>query len=715
MTTRLEDNFSKKDRNALAKRGVHSVADLFRFFPRRYLVPGESTRLGELPLGETAIIQAEVIKVGTRRMKQRKGTITEVIVHDGQQSMKIAFFNQHWLDGLLTPGLTVVFGGKVESYRGQLTLSSPVWLNRTEDDHEWTPDDLNSPFPIYPVVKGIAQSRLWNAIKTLLRVAGSEQFDDPLPKGMREQFGLPDLRTAFEDMHRPRRIEDVERARLRWKWEEALALQTEFASRKATYSQLQAPPLLEVGPKSRRFDQSLPFELTASQSAVGEEIAADLAGSAPMHRLLHGDVGSGKTVVALRAMLTAVDSGAQAAMLAPTEVLATQHFHSIERLLGEQMALSPLLAGDDQVTVALMTGSMPARERRELALDLATGNIDIVVCTHALLSESTMFENLGLIVVDEQHRFGVEQREAMRAKGGMNTPHTLVMSATPIPRTVAMTVFADLDVSTLTEMPAGSKNIATHVVPIVDQPTWYARVRQLMDQTAEAGRGVFVVFPRIEPMDVEDPESGSVIGQKQGIEEISQKLRESPELSERRFGLLHGRMSTAEKDRVLADFVSGQIEILVSTTVIEVGVDVPRATMMVIVEAENFGVAQLHQLRGRVGRDGSPATCFLLTELSESNDSYGRLQAVAATLDGFELAEYDLDSRGEGDVLSASQWGGSSLRHLSILRDSHIVAEAKKIAEHIVSVDPELEAVPALRAFIRRVLPADDAHFIEAG
>ena len=259
MTTRLEDNFSKKDRNALAKRGVHSVADLFRFFPRRYLVPGESTRLGELPLGETAIIQAEVIKVGTRRMKQRKGTITEVIVHDGQQSMKIAFFNQHWLEKAMSPGLTVVFGGKVESYRGQLTLASPVWLNRTEDDHEWTPDDLNSPFPIYPVVKGIAQSRLWNAIKTLLRVAGSEQFDDPLPKGMREQFGLPDLRTAFEDMHRPRRIEDVERARLRWKWEEALALQTEFASRKATYSQLQAPPLLEVGPKSRRFDQSLPF------------------------------------------------------------------------------------------------------------------------------------------------------------------------------------------------------------------------------------------------------------------------------------------------------------------------------------------------------------------------------------------------------------------------------------------------------------------------
>ena len=436
---------------------------------------------------------------------------------------------------------------------------------------------------------------------------------------------------------------------------------------------------------------------------------------AAYHRLLHGDVGSGKTLVALRAMLTAVDSGAQAAMLAPTEVLAAQHYHSIQSLLHEQMALSPLLSDDDQVTVALMTGSMPAKERRGLALDLVAGNIDIVVGTHALLSESTMFAALGLIVVDEQHRFGVEQREAMRAKGGETTPHTLVMSATPIPRTVAMTVFADLDISTLDEMPAGPKDIATHVVPIVEQPAWYARVRELMRQTVEDERGVFVVFPRIEPMDIEDPESGEVLGQKQGIEDITRKLQETPELSDKKFGLLHGRMSAAEKDRVLADFVRGDIEILVSTTVIEVGVDVARATMMVIIEAENFGVAQLHQLRGRVGRDGSSAMCFLLTEMSETDESYGRLQAVAETLDGFALAEYDLEARGEGDVLSGSQWGGSSLRHLSILRDSEIVAEAKTIAEQIVAIDPTLEAVPALKAFIRRVLPEDDAHFIEAG
>lgn len=715
MTTRLEDNFRKADRTHLAKRGVHSVTDLLRFFPRRYLVPGERTELGELPLGETAIIQAEVIRVETRRMKQRKGTITEVIVHDGKQSMKIAFFNQYWLEKSLKPGLTVVFGGKVESFRGQLTLASPVWLNRTEDDHEWTPEDLNSPFPIYPAVKGIAQSRLWSSIKTLLTVAGDEEFEDPLPKGLREAHELPDLRTALEDMHRPRKIEDVERARLRWKWEEALALQTEFASRKATLAAEKATPLLTQGAKSRRFDDDLPFTLTASQVRVGEEIAEDMAADRPMHRLLHGDVGSGKTLVALRAMLTAVDSGAQAAMLAPTEVLAAQHFHSIQSLLNEQMALSPLLSDDDQVTVALMTGSMPAKDRRELALDLVTGNIDIVVGTHALLSASTMFADLGLIVVDEQHRFGVEQREALRAKGGDTTPHTLVMSATPIPRTVAMTVFADLDISTLDEMPAGPKDIATHVVPIVDQPNWYARVRELMRQTVEDGRGVFVVFPRIEPMDIEDPESGEVLGQKQGIEDITRKLQETPELSDKKFGLLHGRMSAAEKDRVLADFVRGDIEILVSTTVIEVGVDVARATMMVIIEAENFGVAQLHQLRGRVGRDGSSAMCFLLTEMSETDESYGRLQAVAETLDGFALAEYDLDARGEGDVLSGSQWGGSSLRHLSILRDSEIVAEAKTIAEQIVAIDPTLEAVPALKAFIRRVLPEDDAHFIEAG
>lgn len=287
MTTRLEDNFRKADRTHLAKRGVHSVTDLLRFFPRRYLVPGERTELGDLPLGETAIIQAEVIRVETRRMKQRKGTITEVIVHDGKQSMKIAFFNQYWLEKSLTPGLSVVFGGKVESFRGQLTLASPVWLNRTEDDHEWTPEDLNSPFPIYPAVKGIAQSRLWSSIKTLLTVAGDEEFEDPLPKGLREAHELPDLRTALEDMHRPRKIEDVERARLRWKWEEALALQTEFAARKAILAGEKATPLLTQGAKSRRFDDDLPFTLTASQVRVGEEIAEDMAADRPMHRLLH--------------------------------------------------------------------------------------------------------------------------------------------------------------------------------------------------------------------------------------------------------------------------------------------------------------------------------------------------------------------------------------------------------------------------------------------
>lgn len=713
MKTRFEDNFSKRDRNALAARDVHSVADLFRLFPRRYLVPGERTPLGELPLGENAIIQATVLSVDTRRMQKRRGTITEVIVHDGEQSMKIAFFNQHWLGQHLVPGLTVVFAGKVESYREQLTLGSPVWLNRTEDDHEWTPDDLDSPFPIYPKVKNISQSRLWNAIKTLLQVAGSDQFVDPLPKGVREEFGLPDLRTAFEDMHKPRRMEDVERARLRWKWEEALALQTEFASRKADYAQFRATPLLTVGAKSRRFDEAMPFQLTPSQVRVGEEIAADLGRSAPMHRLLHGDVGSGKTLVALRAMLTAVDSGSQAVMLAPTEVLATQHFHSIERLLGEQMALSPLLSSDDQVRVALMTGSMPAKERRQLALDLVTGQIDIVVGTHALLSDSTIFENLGLVVVDEQHRFGVEQREAMRAKGGVNVPHTLVMSATPIPRTVAMTVFADLDVSTLTEMPAGSKDITTHAVSLSDHPNWLGRVLELIAKTAEAGQGIFVVFPRIEPSEIEHPETGH-IETHPGIEDLLEKLKSSEQLNSRTFGLLHGRMSTVEKDRAMKAFSTGETDILVSTTVIEVGVDVPGATMMVIFEADRFGVAQLHQLRGRVGRDGSAALCFFLTEMSEADESFERLQAVAGTLDGFALAEFDLDSRGEGDVLGASQWGGSSLRHLSILRDSQIVAEAKKVAERNIEFDPELKDSPALRAFIRRVLPEGSGHFIEA-
>lgn len=714
MSARLEDYFSPRDRGALKKRGITSVGELFRFFPRRFLVPGEKTPLGDLPLGETAIIQAEVISVETRRMRQRRGTITDVIVHDGQRSMKIAFFNQGWLDAQLLPGLVVVFAGKVEEYRGQLTLNSPVWLNRDEHDTKWTPEELNSPFPVYPRVKGIAQTRLWKAIKVLLDVADPAEFVDPLPESVRTKYDLPDLRTALNDMHRPTSTAATERANLRWKWEEALALQTELVARRSAYGQLVAAPLLTVGERSRRFDDDLPFSLTSSQVRVGKEIAADLAKTTAMHRLLHGDVGSGKTVVALRAMLMAVDSGAQAAMLAPTEVLASQHFASIEKLLGEQMALSPLLSGDDQVRVALLTGSMPARERKQLALDLATGQIDIVVGTHALLSESTMFDNLGLIVVDEQHRFGVEQREALRGKGGLTVPHTLVMSATPIPRTVAMTVFADLDVSTLAEMPAGIKDISTFAVSIADHPELLPRALLRVQKAAAAGRGTFAVFPRIERSDIVDPESGDVIGQRESIEDFIEKLQRSPHLQGLRFGLLHGRMSTEEKDRVMHAFTIGDIDILVSTTVIEVGVDVPRATIMLVAEAERFGVAQLHQLRGRVGRDGSPAMCFLLTERPETDESFERLQTVASTLDGFALAEYDLDNRGEGDVLGASQWGGSSLRHLSVLRDTEILAQAKAEAEPIIAADQFLEDSPELRELIQRVLPADAAHFIEA-
>lgn len=714
MSARLEDYFSKRDLGALRKRGITSVGELFRFFPRRFLVPGEKTPLGDLPLGETAIIQAEVVSVETRGMRQRKGTITDVIVHDGRQSMKIAFFNQKWLDAQLTPGLVVVFAGKVEQFRGQLTLNSPVWLNRDEHDTKWTPEDLNSPFPVYPRVQGIAQTRLWKAIKVLLDVADPAEFADPLPRDVREKYDLPDLRQALNAMHRPSTTEETERARLRWKWEEALALQTEIVSRRTEYEKFVATPLLEVGERSRRFDADLPFALTSSQVRVGKEIAGDLAKTTAMHRLLHGDVGSGKTVVALRAMLMAVDSGAQAAMLAPTEVLASQHFASIQKLLGDQMALSPLLSGDDQVRVALLTGSMPARERKQLALDLATGQIDIVVGTHALLSDSTMFDNLGLIVVDEQHRFGVEQREALRAKGGITVPHTLVMSATPIPRTVAMTVFADLDVSTLGEMPAGIKHISTFAVSIEDHKDWLPRALARVQKAAEAGRGTFAVFPRIERSDIVDPESGDVIGQRESIEDFIEKLERSPHLQGLSFGLLHGRMSTEEKDRVMHAFTIGDIDILVSTTVIEVGVDVPRATIMLVAEAERFGVAQLHQLRGRVGRDGSEAMCFLLTERPEADESFERLQAVASTLDGFALAEYDLDNRGEGDVLGASQWGGSSLKHLSVLRDTEILEAARVEAEHIVDRDPTFELLPALQVLRQRVLPADNAHFIEA-
>ncbi|HVQ17634.1 MAG TPA: ATP-dependent DNA helicase RecG, partial [Actinomycetes bacterium] len=471
------------------------------------------------------------------------------------------------------------------------------------------------------------------------------------------------------------------------------------------------------------FDAGLSFELTQGQVDVADTIATDMAESHPMHRLLQGEVGSGKTVVALRAMLTVVDTGGQAALLAPTEVLAQQHARSIREMLGP-LAEAGMLGGDVSGTqVALLTGALSQVSRRSTLLDIATGNAGIVVGTHALLQEKVDFFDLGLVVVDEQHRFGVEQRDALRAKG-RQPPHVLVMTATPIPRTVAMTVFGDLEVSTLSELPAGRLSITTHVVPAAEQPRFMARTWERVREEVDATHQVYVVCPRIgeelpgmsdEETPFADVDADVAVDDSTlaSVLELGPRLAAGP-LQGLRVELLHGRLPSAVKDDIMRRFGDGQIDVLVSTTVIEVGVDVPDATLMVVMEADRFGVSQLHQLRGRVGRGAHRGLCLLVTNAPAASPARERLDAVASTLDGFTLSRLDLEQRREGDVLGASQSGfRSGLRVLRVLRDEDIIARARDDATALIEFDPELDSMPALRRAVWGMLTDERAEFME--
>jgi ATP-dependent DNA helicase RecG len=472
-----------------------------------------------------------------------------------------------------------------------------------------------------------------------------------------------------------------------------------------------------------RFDVRLPFELTAGQQGVSEDILGDLAAGHPMHRLLQGEVGSGKTVVALRAMLRVVDSGGQAALLAPTEVLAQQHHRSITGMLGD-LAAGGMLGGDaDGTQVALLTGSLGTAARRSAMLDVASGSAGIVVGTHALLEEKVQFADLGLVVVDEQHRFGVEQRAALAAKAGESPPHVLVMTATPIPRTVAMTVFGDLETSTLAELPAGRAEIQTSLVPTADKPGWLDRVWERIREEAEKGHQTYVVCPRIgdEPGNStrstgEEPDEPDDEVEKvppAAVEEIAPGLAQGV-LQGLRVEMLHGRLAPERKDEVMRAFIAGDIDVLVSTTVIEVGVDVANATVMVVLDADRFGVSQLHQLRGRVGRGGLAGLCLLVTRAEAGTPARTRLDAVAGTVDGFELSRVDLEQRREGDVLGASQSGRrSGLRLLSVLRDEDVIVAAREAAGALVGEDPDLTGHPELAEAVRRLDESEQADFLE--
>jgi ATP-dependent DNA helicase RecG len=709
--------------------GVETAGDLLRHYPRRYVEKGELTPLSGLRLGENATINARVKQVTMRdltmkrnipieeahKVGKKRRTLTRVVVTDGERDVPLIFFNQPWHARKLKPGLSALFSGKVDQGYGndrfQITNPGSDVL-----DEDLTPEEIAArarPYrPLYPASAKLPSWNIERAVGIVLDLL--DDVPDPIPAEVRAEHGLIDLREALEKVHRPDSPRDWQAAQQRLRFEEALVLQVILAQRRAMADALPAVPRpRRTGGLLEAFDERVPFELTPGQREVGDEIFADLARSHPMHRLLQGEVGSGKTVVALRAMLATVDAGGQAALLAPTEVLAAQHHKTLSALLGE-LAEAGMLGGAETATrLALLTGSLGAAARRTALLDAASGAAGIVVGTHALLEERVQFADLGLVVVDEQHRFGVEQRAALSQKSGDATPHVLVMTATPIPRTVAMTVFGDLAVSTLTELPAGRSPIATSVVPEAERPAWLERAWERVREEVGKGHQVYVVCPRIgddgkaedlDPAGTPDTEEGRRAAR--SVLETADELRER--LRDLRIEILHGRLPPEEKDTVMSRFAAGEIDVLVATTVIEVGVDVPNASVMVVMDADRFGISQLHQLRGRVGRGKVPGLCLLVTEASADTPARARLEAVAATTDGFELSQVDLEHRREGDVLGTAQSGRqSSLKLLSVIRHEDVIAEARRVAHDLVAEDPSLRSWPGLHRMVEDLERAD--------
>ena len=728
----LPDSLPDSTRSHLAAVGVSTVAELVEWFPRRYVEPGSTSDMGSVDVGTTVTFVGEILRGNKITTRTRKRLYT-VVITDGTQTINAAFFNAFAPARDLVVGTRAIFVGTVSEYRGALQLAHPAY-KVIDFAQEWTLDTQPADeqpkrsssrniidrdtaalvtklplLPIYPLKSESSRSASatdgdtgssktgkqstkrpakrskpgskrpvrvdsWTALDAITTVlTHSDPIPDPLPRVPTVQGKpLPSLDHAIRAMHMPSSWADQAMARKRLAFNEALGLQLILALRRHAAADRRAP---QCAPREDGYRAELlaglPFDLTDQQRAVTEEIGDDIAATRPMCRLLQGDVGSGKTIVALIAMLQAVDAGCQAALLAPTEVLAAQHAHSLMTM----MANAGVAA-----TIRLVTGSMSTSSRQETLLSLMTGETDIVVGTHALLSDNVEFFNLGLVVVDEQHRFGVEQRDRLRGRGrdtedGPLTPHQLVMTATPIPRTVAMTTFGDLDVSTITELPGGRKPIQSSVVPEWKKG-WLDRAYQRIREEVESGRQAYIVCPRIQG-------DG-------GVNDMYEKLTVGP-LHGLRVGMLHGQLPNPDKERIMGKFSRGDCDVLISTTVIEVGVDVPNATLMLIREAENFGISQLHQLRGRIGRGSHASWCLFHTAQPEDSDSYRRLQGVAATTDGFALAELDLATRSEGDLVGADQSGRSThIRLLDVVHDEPLIEAAKTEAEHIVQTDPGL-------------------------
>ncbi|MEU4762711.1 ATP-dependent DNA helicase RecG [Actinosynnema sp. NPDC023794] len=732
MTTfdeKLVSVLGKKSADALeAGLGLTTVGELLRHYPRRYDERGKLTEIAGLELGEHVTVQARVKSARQRRMKSRSGELLEAVITDGTSDLHLVFFGRgsRKVERELLPGREAMFAGKVGMFNGKLQLAHPDY-QVLDGEGVAAADFAGAMIPVYPAAQGIQSWNVSNCVEQVLAVWDGVA-DDPLPESLRASRGLIGLEKALRDIHRPDGWAAITVAQQRLKWDEALAVQLTLAQRRRSATARPAPACPpRDGLVRDAFEARLPFELTAGQREVGEQIVRDLSGEHPMNRLLQGEVGSGKTIVALRAMLQVVDAGRQAAMLAPTEVLAAQHARSLRELLGDLGQAGELGGAEHATRVTLLTGSMATAARKRALLEIVSGEAGIVVGTHALIQDKVEFADLGLVVVDEQHRFGVEQRAALSGRAGGSTPHVLVMTATPIPRTVAMTVYGDLEVSALRELPQGRSPISTSVVPVAQKPGWLDRAWQRIHEEVGKGHQVYVVCPRIGDGDAEDDgeappkepakgspkDDGSDRRPPLAVVDVANKLAEGP-LRGLRIDILHGRMPPEDKDAVMRAFAVNEVQVLVATTVVEVGVNVPNATVMVIMDADRFGVSQLHQLRGRVGRGSAPGLCLLVTEMPDGTSTMERLRAVESTLDGFELAQLDLELRREGDILGAAQSGKrSGLKMLSLLRDEDVIAEARVVAQEVVEADPELTANPGLAGLVAGLLDDERAEYLE--
>ena len=737
LTDPLERAIGAKSAKPLAEHlDIHTVDDLLRHYPRKYsdgmTVRGEGEEL-ELEEGQHVTFVDVIAEVVEKPMKRQPGkrqrTYAVVTLRDRRPKVTATFFNADYLVKQLPKGARLMLSGEVSYFRQAMQLTHPAFLvldgagqgkgsksMAKIAEGSTSVEDMLAAFErdFFPIYAASAKVQSWDVYACVRQVlAVLDPVEDPLPDDVRRQWDLCSEDQALRAIHLAERVEDRERARARLAFDEAVGLQWALVERR--HGELSG-----TGPSAPRRDdglaaamtQRLPFELTAGQRDVVDVLEDELASTTPMHRMLQGEVGSGKTIVSVLAMLQMVDAGYQCALLAPTEVLAAQHARSIRDVLGP-LAMAGQLGGEDGATrVALLTGSMTPQQKREVRDEVAGGDAGIVIGTHALLQDTVEFANLGMVVVDEQHRFGVEQRDRLRAKAVAGiTPHLLVMTATPIPRTVALTVYGDLETSTLRELPRGRQPIASNTIFVTDKPQWLNRAWQRIGEEVAAGRQAYVVASRIDETDKDAGDQSSV--PPVTVVELRRRLAQGP-LAGLRLGLMHGRLPSDEKDAVMSAFRAGDVDVLVCTTVIEVGVDVPNATVMVVMDADRFGISQLHQLRGRIGRGQHASLCLLATNLPEASKAGERLKAVAATQDGFELADLDLRERREGDVLGYNQSGRPiTLRLLSLAEHLEIIEAARGFAESVYDADPKLTRNPGIAVLAAPFSDTDRVEYLD--